>query len=231
MLSKQASQSEVVEGKVKWVENNPDTETKKYTSCFTFMSNSKCDFTRWSMNNYDVVRLTRIYRYLFLLEDSGKIAWARVAKRRITYFCDNVSNVGTAAVNGMLCYVSFQAIWDEDNATDANLTILIKHRIFDVSVKCPAWFGVDSLNIRCKDMEVRDKERRFLNMGNDMRDWIEENKDVFTDSVLKILLAPFVYQERLVGCSAYIFLGEEGTKYTLRTVKINDSPIIVGKLI
>ncbi|MCL1056831.1 phospholipase D-like domain-containing protein [Shewanella gelidimarina] len=231
ILSKQASQSEVVEGKVKWVENNPDTETKKYTSSFTFTSNSKCDFTRWSMNNDDVVRLARIYRYLFLLEDSGKIAWARVAKRRITYFCDGVSNVGVTVVKGMSCSVSFEANWDVDKATDANLTILIKHRLLDISVKCPAWFGVDSLNIRCEDMEVIDKQRNYFNLGYDMRDWIEENKDVFADSVLKVLLEPFVYKKKLTGSSAYIFLGDVGTSYALRAVKINDSPILVGKLI
>jgi hypothetical protein len=76
-----------------------------------------------------------------------------------------------------------------------------------------------------------DKAEWLLNIGNDMRDWVEANQEVFTDSVLKILLEPFVYQKRLTGSSAAVFFGDVGASYALRILELNNTPILVGKMI
>lgn len=210
-------------GEVKKIEPHWDSYSD---GTYSFVPNKPSNMTAWVVNNSEV-NLLRANRYLCLIEDTGKIGWARVVKTRLTYFADGVSRTEITRFGESQCTVKYSAIWDMEDCSENNIIISIHPKYSNSSIVCTSWFGLDELTI--SDMKVKGgKEKKDLAIHRMMK-WINANNQEFVNLLLNGLLSPFKYQKKLVGVEANEFFGPVGERFRIRLATINHKPLLLAK--
>ena len=193
---------------------------------YSFVPNGSSNMTEWVVND-SKVNLLRTNRYICLIEDTGKIGWARVVKTRVTYFADGVSRTETTWFGESQCTVAYSAIWDTEDSSENNIVISIQPKYSNASIECTSWFGFDVLTV--SGLEVKGGKVKEDLAIHRMMKWIESNRHEFTSLLLNGLLSPFKYQDKLVGVEANEFFGPVGERYRIGLATINRKPLLLAK--
>jgi len=190
---------------------------KKNNDLYTFIPEN--DSLKWKIKDKEV-NLHDTYRYLTIVENTGKLGWARIVKTRITQYHDAVKLNIPLIFNGKEYNVTFKANWDAKTLSDYNLEIeLTSDNSPRLACKILAWFDLSNLEI------VEIKVLPQYPFGELMIDatlppiaddtfeeiklWIEKNENIFKKDLVIKLLTPFKYEKNLVGKDAINFLGYE----------------------
>lgn len=179
-------------------------------------------FTDWTIDG-EVTKLIWLRRYLCVMEDDGRIGWARVADYRITLInTDMRSPNDQIAVDGEKYSLGFEGVLPDENDTN----LLIRLYTDDGLIVCTidAWFHPGSLTIQDTTWT-----RNFSTSADHkakVQEWI--HSDRFGRKVMQLMTEPFSYERSLSGEQADRFFGPVGTKVKLRVVAEHGWPVLVG---
>lgn len=210
-------------GEVKKIEPRWDSYSD---GTYSFVPSEPSNMTEWIVNDSKVT-LLRANRYICLIEDTGKIGWARVVKTRLTYFASGVSRTEITRFGESECNVKYSAIWDMEDSSENNIIISIQPKYSNASIVCTSWFGLDALTI--SDMKVKGSKAKEDLAILRMMKWIETNNQEFVNLLLSGLLSPFKYQKKLLGVEANEFFGPVGERYRIGLATINRKPLLLAK--
>lgn len=191
--------------------------TVRNYSVWTFMPDSSygSDLLNWQIGS-EFFELKKTNRYLTLIENTGKLGWARVMKTRISYYEESIAWSGYTFLSKEQYKVTFYANWEQETLSRYNLEIRLDNAFFPARYgKIFAWF--DSQKIEIIEIQVK-----WL---KGFEEWMQENINVFKNIILEKLLTPFKYNKNLTGVEANKFL--DADKYELRLGKIKDQPILL----
>jgi hypothetical protein len=198
-----------------------DTSWKSHSLTRSLVPSLGGNLTRWTIDD-EVVRLEKITRYICVNEDSGKFGWARVAKTRITFVADRLSDL-SVRLDKWDCKVSLLSLWKRNYPSGVNLKIKLSPAQTSKVLTITAWFGLEELAI--VTMTWNRASRQTQRLGQ----WIVDHRSTFDDQMLQLLLEPFQYREHLFGVQADTFFGSVGTRYRLRLCKVSGKPVLVAK--
>jgi hypothetical protein len=177
---------ETVIARVSRVEQPPLFFFTSSNQTHTLLAKPGDNLTRWKVDRR-VVRLERMYRYICLHGETGKLGWARVGKTRITFVGDEITGI-QMMIGEWLCHVDFTANWERRSADQANLTIKLALTPSNDGATVSCWFGVDSLSV------LRMKSTHRSRLSNRVLQWLRENEIEFRDQMLARLSQPFRYE-------------------------------------
>ncbi|TPQ32042.1 hypothetical protein C2U69_27535 [Cupriavidus pinatubonensis] len=179
-------------------------------------------FTDWTING-NIERLSRLQRYLCILEEDGRIGWVRVADYRITFVNTGLHLSGeNIAIDGESYSFGFEGVWTE--VSDSNLLIQLHTDDGLIVCKISAWFYPGSLTVL--NLEWTKNCRATLQHKAKLHDWIYG--ELFARRVMRLMTEPFTYKKGLAGYQADQFFGPVGTKVMLRVVAEHKWPVLVG---
>lgn len=184
------------------------------------------DLTYWSIDGapYNFVRGKR---YLVVLEDSGKVGWARLMQTRMSFVGIGVNWSEGIFVNGFKLSVSINGDWA--NSTQYGRNIIFKIEGIGGRSSCivSGWFDLKKLEIL--KVEHLAKLGMLLSEQDKLLATINGNVAAFSSAALTRITTPFVYKNNLYGADAEDFFGPVGSCFTLRAALIGKNPIIVAK--
>lgn len=183
------------------------------------------DLTKWSVGNR-TLSLLRTHRYLCVMEETGKIGWARVMKKRITFIEDGVLPTEMISLNGRLYKLSLNATWPPLSNDGQNMEVHIISPSGYKLCTVHAVFALDSLTVLGV---IRPKSADRDWQAEQVSEWIAANDSEFISALLPILLHSFRYKSNLRGVQANQFFGELGSKYRVRALLVNGSPVLAAK--
>lgn len=197
----------------------------------TFVPDSKFknELLSWRVN-YAPIAFEKSYRYLAIIENSGKLDWAKVNNNQITFFGKNFTAAHSLSVKSKLLFnidvsydITFNVNWDVKTLGDYNLEILLtvpgglhqKHS----GCRLIAWFDLKHLRINFSEIEYFDL------FG--LKDWIEENESKVKEILEEQFLQSFRYKEKnLQGVEADDFL-HFWKKYKLTVGEIEKRHLLI----
>jgi hypothetical protein len=194
-----------------------------YSSVWTFIpsSNYGSDLLSWRIG-VEKINLIKTFRYLSIIETSGKLAWARVMKTRITKYEKSVSWNNSITLNEKTYSVVFTANWNPKTLPEYNIEIVLEknaHFYNREKYQLLIWFDL---------AEIKIHKIKSLGVIGDLLDWIEDNQDEFKVILIERLLKSFKYVENLSGVEANSFL-EKGKTYELRVRRIETQKFLSFK--
>lgn len=192
----------------------------------SLMALNKRKFTSWSINNR-THNLVKGKRYLFLLQNSGKIGWARVMETRISFVGRGINLPEGITVNGTVLSVSINGDWNTEPRYGRNIYIEVKDTQRDVSCVVSAWFNL--MNFEILKVESPENVTSALQEQSSMVARINNNIPEFTAACLKHIVTPFVYKKNLYGANAEEFFNKVGSHFELKAALIGANPILIGK--
>lgn len=205
-LAKIEKTQEYVKGSIKLLNNS-----WTFASASSFGSN----LLNWQIDS-EKIELVKTNRYLTLIQDNGKLCWARVMTGRITFYQPSVLWAGYTLLDGKYYKATFEANWDLNILSDYNLSVRLDNALISRE------YGIILLWFDSKKLEIADMQ--FESRGT-LGDWMEENFDSFKDIILQKLISPFKFSKNLTGVKANEFFDK--TKYELRLGKIKNNPILL----
>jgi hypothetical protein len=173
------------------------------------------------LTEWGEVSLQRSFRHLVLLEE-GKLGWARLFGRRISFISQGVAYKDTVVVGGEPVKVTLLAEWDPEGLL--RRTLVAEVRSAELPEEAPpiaridCWFGVDGLEL----LGVRDA-------SPEVERWVGESKEELHDLLLARLLDPFKFEHNLAGVRAKDFFGSEGTRYDVRLAGVGPHKFLVAQ--
>lgn len=193
----------------------------------SLLPNAHNDLTVWKICNNEEVNLERTSRYICIIKNTGKLAWSRVVKTRISYFSKSVTCSDNIKIGNSYCNLEFKALWEAHELLHNNLIIKLSPIGEKQSIFCKAWFNLSGLIIN----EVKpDLNLKNTDIINDIIDWIKENNELFVKTMLENLLPPFKYTEKLIGVEANTFFGNVGTQVSLRLSIVHNHPLLIATI-
>ena len=173
----------------------------------------------WNLGG-ELVHLTKTFRYLFVVPELGRVAWARVMETRITKVGNTVVKGASITVAGKLFKVAYDSDW---GSSRANVSLTLRRSDtygLDKVVAIEGFFSIDGLEILSIDGPNED-EVNFLRSHAD-----EASVDIARD-----LLEPFRYQQNLYGREIDEFLAPGLHRYwKLRLGRLEGKSFIVGEM-
>ncbi|EPM6342137.1 phospholipase D-like domain-containing protein [Vibrio parahaemolyticus] len=197
-----------------------------FTIHYSLTPKRKESLVSWLVDG-SVVELEKANRYICMVESSGKLGWARVFKTRITYFSDSVYINNGFEVANVKCDVKFVANWNSDDSSESNLLIKLSPLGSNKFITCRSWFGLDSLIINDISFDDGVEDTKVF---NSISTWIKDNEVKFSELIVRELLSPFKYNNKLLGVGANEFFGKVGTEVNLSLSKYNNNPLLVAKI-
>lgn len=181
------------------------------------------------LNWGDDFALSRLYRYLCIVEETGKLGWARVAQTRITKVNGALQLSQRYERLGWHWKVSLNALW-EDNvaARGENLVVRFSPPFAPtdaVEVRC--WFNLSGIEIQhctVRPGPFSERDERLEGLATEF----EERPERLSEWLRHRLLAPFKYQTNLIGTEAGTFFGDIGTRWTMRLAAVDGQPLLVA---
>ncbi|MFM0367574.1 hypothetical protein [Paraburkholderia sediminicola] len=190
---------------------------------YSLVAGSAANLTQWLVGTerYD---LEPLHRHLCIIEDTGRLGWARVGKTRITYFETSFRPVSLRiTIDGMNHGLSYTALSPTPERR-VNLSISVRlHGEWEVA-RVTAWYTPASLRI----LEISEvgSATPSKNRSPAAR-WLHENAEKFSRTVRESIATPFKYTNNLTGVEADKFFGT-GRPLTLRLVLDGPFPIVVA---
>ena len=220
-ISKSNKAQEIVTGIVDHIEPSWDSDSN---GTYSFLPLSDGNLIEWIYNG-STITMQPLYRYLCIIEDTGKFGWARVAKTRITYFSNGLSRTSGVMIGSQYCYIEYEALWDESHESGDNIAITIKPFRISKQIICKGWFGLDSLTI---NSIVESEEIANNPILSELFLFINDNKKDVSDAILDGMIEPFKYQSNLDGYQANHFFDNSCSTYKMRVSIVNGNPILVA---
>jgi hypothetical protein len=181
-------------------------------------------FLHWHIEGKEQV-LEKKNRYLFMDIESGRVAWARVNKGRITYFCDSVFKGEEVFIGEWLCKLGFESNWS-DFQPRQNLTISISYMNTDIKLVYECHFDLKFLTDIC----LKTDESQNLHEADEIILWNKTHFEEFSESIAHHMLSPFVYTQKLTGKEANKFFIQPTRWREISLGLINGFPILLSKL-
>jgi hypothetical protein len=211
-------------------------QVKNIGNKYSFVVNAKARLTKWILSK-EKVELVRLQRYLCINEWTNTIGWVRIADTRITYIENSLVQDKIIILDELDYRITFEfeGIYDEKAQGNKNLSIttnIYKKWATENSnpegqliIEC--WFSLQDIElVNLQAMETQDNlskpEKLVFN-------WIVDNQYYFKEEILKLLLSPFKYVNKLTGEQANVFFWEEGINYEIYLGKINDYYVLIAK--
>ncbi|WP_429205346.1 hypothetical protein [Aeromonas veronii] len=180
-----------------------------------------------NMISYQGLVRTFPSRYICIIKNTGKLAWSRVVKTRISYFSKSVTCSDNIKIGNTYCNLEFKALWEAHELLHNNLIIKLSPIGEKQSIFCKAWFNLSGLIINEVKPDLNLKNKDII---NDIIDWIKENNELFVKMMLENLLPPFKYTEKLIGVEANTFFGNVGTQVSLRLSIVHNHPLLIATI-
>lgn len=174
---------------------------------------------QWSVDD-NIHKLEKIHRYLCIIEDTGKLGWARVTNTRITFVEQVLDRTSKLLIDNIYCKVSLKCIWD--SLEDSNINIVLKPDGSNVSLTISAWLSIDDITIT----RLSAREGASLSV---VKNYCVNHFDEIKVTLLRMILDSFTYKSNLTGKEANIFFGDVGERYTLRLGIIGSYKVLVAK--
>ena len=194
-----ANQAAALQTKSNWElarVNYIESETS-YTSSLL----ARYNLTSWTYDEQPVTLKSK-NRYLFIDVPTGRIAWARVNKSRITFFSDSLKLSDAIELFSQDVRVTYRANWDSNSENNLQIDIatvdgrnaLVLYCFFDIA-------GFSNISVEVKNGSNELWLQNFINLtkDNSIIKGLEELEKGF--------LEPFVYNARLLGEQADKFFG------------------------
>ena len=176
---------------------------------------------QWSIDG-QLISLKKTFRYILIDTETGKLAWARVNKTRITYFGKSVKIAEDEVYFNYQCALNFEAEWNNP-VDEFNLKINIESIDRRNSIGLSCYFDTDSIqNLEITDRDCADTE--FLSRFEEV---VDNQDPKFTDYLLKRLLSPFTYSKNSFGVQANDFFKSGITDKKISLATIAGHPLIV----
>lgn len=222
--------SDVVNAEVRTLENQSIWGNITNTSSLVPVV-SDISLTYWSNYWSKPIEFKSLYRYMLVNRTSGKISWARIAKTRITFFCDSIAWTTPTRINNFNWKITYQAEWHLEKLKQSNMTIKFypQHNYsYDESdssyLALKVWFGLSELTILSVD--VVGISRVSTKLYEDFKSYIAANEIDFKKIILNHVSQPFKYSSKLTGVQAKDFFGSPHGRYRIRAALLNKYPIL-----
>jgi hypothetical protein len=199
---------------------------QKYITTATLMVRGNYSLTRWHFDG-EIVELEDCSRYLCLIEETGKLGWARVASSRITFIAPGIVHHGEPVFfGGRTWNVTTSGIWSDRGESGCNLLVEMKAN-FRGEAHLHCWFSVDGLEVEKATWEIPPYE------GADPLDLVAafaNNKDGIRYKVTMLLVKTFKPSDgqKLKGSKAIDFFGGVHRRYVLRLAKVGEHKILIA---
>lgn len=181
---------------------------------------SKLDLIRWRIGDKAVL-LNNHERYLGLIKESGKLAWVKVNKTRLSFFENSLRQAKFFKVSETECQLTFLTPWDENSLKSHNLLIILDG-IGQEAFGCKIEAFFELRDIQIVSLELTGNKE----LAGKLAEWIKANQNSFKQDIIERLLRPFKYLHNLTGVDADMFLERWG-RYQLRLGEINDKQFLL----
>lgn len=206
----------------------------------TFVREGHTDYS--IINRNSEIPIKKSHYHLAVVEETGRLAWARPMVKSITFFRNNLTLSFPAKLNQEEYSVSFIAnssmgmfSWSDSPLT--NLEMKLSSPKFEYPVcTISIWFDLMRLEIVKVNTIERDSLKiveskvgsRFVNSVKGIETWIQENGEEFESIIINSVLTPFKLEKNLLDApDAEYFLNGSYGKYELKLSKIEDKPILI----
>jgi hypothetical protein len=180
--------------------------------------------TCWILNG-ELAELKVCHRYLCVIEETGKLGWARVASTRISFVHAGVVRSEPICFLGLRWDVRFEARWPDLEQTGCNLTVTLKSVAGEARLNC--WFSIEQLSIE----EVSWTPGRASSLSPEVvMSALTQNEGGARDMIVQLLVSPFKYCEgkKRIGASATVFFGGYGDRFVLRLAGVLGHEVLLA---
>ncbi|MFW8591072.1 hypothetical protein ACOI22_09750 [Glaciecola sp. 2405UD65-10] len=162
-------------------------------------SDSLHSFCHWTIGIAEVMLSTQ-NRYLLIDMETAKIGWARIGKTRITYICDSVFRKEAVWLGKRAVQVGFCANWSP-TITEYNLTVTLTYEQSAITLVYRCSFDLEFISKITLDENTSSEGAS----NSEEHRWNISYTDEFENCIVKQLLSPFLYEQKLVGEQANEF--------------------------
>lgn len=193
-----------------------------------YLSASGGSFTKWHIGDRSV-ELDQGNRYLCVLE-TGDIGWVRVASGRITKISRGVTtDDGLLSIDRALSLELSGEMKDlRKLPPGANLACFVWRSNVKICT-IPVSFSLTDCSVL--DPLVHNSRQLRLGSGNksqgEIIDWVLSDKSRMRALIMKEILGPFKFHQRLLGENADSFFGKPGSYCFASVAEIKGSPIFL----
>lgn len=180
-----------------YVRLQPTTEDESGNFTHSLIAHPDVDLTSWKLAGEEV-NLKRNFRYLFIWQDAGRLAFVRVVKTRLTFFSTVVEypQYWEKELSETGFYLkSFDFAAQELEMEHSNLQARVS-KIYDNDYYINCWFDGQTVMIR----QILDSDKAEVLLKT-----VEDFHDEITSALVNALLAPFKYNKNLTGVQAHQF--------------------------
>jgi small subunit ribosomal protein S16 len=203
---------------------NNQGEWGEITTTSSLVPTDATSMTDWPYP--DNITFKKFHRYILVNRDTGKIAWARIAKTRITYYCNSIQWPDAIIIGGRSWNVTYRAIWDDIEADQSNLSIklTVPYSSDDATLTIRTWFNLTDIDIL--DSTIAATSQRDKDSCASLESFIGIQEMDFKEIILNHISQPFKYTSKLVGVQASQFFEATHGIYRVRAGLLNKHPII-----
>jgi hypothetical protein len=165
------------------------------------------------------VVLYRMFQYMCILENTGKIGWARVGKTRITFVNDGIEGLNMD-IGGWQCDTTLDASWPNSGRMSDNIRITLSPSAASGKLTITGWCGIDRFSV--SRITVSNRSATLRNI----KQWITTNIGPFQSNVTEQVTRPFQYDRNRVGVEAGEFFGPIGSIIRLKASLVGGHPVL-----
>jgi hypothetical protein len=217
-LAKIPTAKATVIARVTRIDQTPRTFHGPWNSNVSLLARPGDDLTRWRVEGIRVI-LDRLVRYMCILENTGKIGWARVGTTRITFVADGIDSL-KMEIDGLHYDMTLDAIWQENDETLDNVRITLSPPNAPGKLSISGWFGVDRFSI--SEIAISDRSA----MVAKLKRWILANNGSFQSKIIERMTRPFRYEHNRAGVEAGQFFGPVATIVRLKASLVGRHPVL-----
>ena len=217
-LARLPTAKETIVARVKRIDQTPTSFHGSWNYTVSLVAKPGDDLTRWIVQG-DRERLDRMFRYMCILENTGRIGWARVGITRVTFVNNGIEKL-TMEIGGWQCDTTLDAIWPDSGEISDNVRITLSPSAASGKVTIAGWFGIERFSV--SKILVSDRSATLRSI----RQWISANTDLFQSNVTEQLTRPFQYDRNRAGVEAGEFFGPVGSIVRLKVSLVGGHPVL-----
>lgn len=190
----------------------------------TMLAENGRDLTKWIIGASPIY-LTHSKRYL-VLQETGKIGWAKVVKTRISFIGSGVDFSQTMDISGYIYEVEMLADWTPHPKYSRNVYFNLTTKN-NVVCQISCWFDVNDLEILEIEPHPDCKGVTFSHQQaiTHMLDHLSE----LTKRLLALITTPFVYSHRDYGTNPRDFFKGHGVYIRLKAALVQGMPVLISQ--
>jgi hypothetical protein len=190
---------------------------------------SSGSFTRWRLDE-QIVRLTDLHRYLCVIEETGKLGWARVGSTRISFVERTAIHQRELYFRGFPWTLDVEGVWEDERQSVAgqprcNLKLTLR-KYYDHEVDLYCWFTIGGLEVLKYEWNLPAESKA---QREDFRKLVSENEDGIREKISQKLVTPFKYSPGSKLAGTRVFFGSRGRRYVIRLANVAGHPILIAR--